>query len=262
LENGIVDGVEESSENSEGTASGYSGFHVQSPSYNGPFELILELIEKRKLSVNEIALTKITDDYIERVRGEASFPIEDAANFIGVAATLLLIKSKSLIPELELTRDEEGDVEELKDRLQKYEQIREITRELSRMFGKNVMVSAGTRVAEPMFAPSRDLSLANLEKSLREALMSLEKEEKLPEVRVRPLVTIEEMMDRLTARVQRSLTLSFKDFAGNKAERVEVIVSFLALLELVKQGTIEAAQHDSFGDIKITNSAAAVPHYG
>jgi segregation and condensation protein A len=122
-------------------------FHIQSPAYNGPFELILELIEKRKLSVNELTLTKITDDYIERVRGQASFPIEDAANFIGVAATLLLIKSKSLIPELELTKDEEGDVEELKDRLTKYEKIREITRELSKMFGSNVMVSAGPRVA-------------------------------------------------------------------------------------------------------------------
>ena len=93
-------------------------------------------------------------------------------------------------------------------------------------------------------------------------LKALEKvEEKLPEVRVRPLVTIEEMMDTLLSRVQRAMTLSFKEFSAGSAEKVEVIVSFLALLELVKQGAVEAAQHDAFTDIRITNTSAGVPRY-
>lgn len=239
-----------------------TGFTVRTSSYEGPFELVLELIEKRKLSVSELSLAQVTDDYIQHVRSQASFPMEDAANFIGVAATLLLIKSKSLIPELELSPDEEGDVEELKDRLRMYEKAREAAIELGRVFGRSMMVSAGEREPEAVFAPSRDLSLDALENALRNALSALEKEEKLPEVRVKPLVTIEEMMDRLTDRVQRALTLSFKDFAGSKAEKVEVIVSFLALLELVKQGVVEAAQYDAFSDIKITNTSSTVPKYG
>ncbi len=237
-------------------------FVVRMPSYEGPFEVLLELIEKRKLSVSELSLAQVTDDYIEHVRSQAAFPMEDAANFIGVAATLLLIKSKSLIPELELSPDEEGDVEDLKARLKYYEMARDAARELGRIFGTQMMVSAGDREPEAVFAPSRDLSLGSLEAALRAALNSLEKEEKLPEVRVRPLVTIEEMMDRLTIRVQKALTMSFKDFAGDKAEKVEVIVSFLALLELVKQGVVEAAQYDAFADIKITNTSASVPRYG
>jgi segregation and condensation protein A len=236
-------------------------FTVRTSNFEGPFELVLELIEKRRLSVSELSLAQVTDDYIEHVRSQASFPMEDAAEFIGVAATLLLIKSKSLIPELELSPDEEGDVEELKDRLRQYEKARDAARELGRIFGMNVMVSAGEREPEVMFAPSRDLSLASLEKALQTALATHEKEEKLPEVRVRPLITIEEMMDRLTTRIQKALTMSFADFAGDKAEKVEVIVSFLALLELVKQGAVEASQYAVFGDIQISNSASSVPKY-
>jgi segregation and condensation protein A len=237
-------------------------FHVRTSSYEGPFELVLELIEKRKLSVNELTLAQITDDYINHVRTQASFPMEDAAQFIGVAATLLLIKSKSLIPELELSQDEEGDVEELKSRLHQYEIARDAARELSRIFGRNVMVSGGDREPEPFFAPARDFTLEAIAKALEDALANLEKEEKLPEARVRPMITIEEMMDKLTARVQSALTISFKDFAGTVGEKVEVIVSFLALLELVKQGAVEADQYDAFADIKITNTSAAVPRYG
>ncbi len=236
-------------------------FTVRTPAYEGPLELILELIEKRQLSVSELSLAQVTNDYIEHVRSQAAFPMEDAANFIGVAATLLLIKSKSLIPELELSPEEEGDVEDLKDRLRQYEVIRDKTRELGKLFGRAVMVSAGERDPEPVFAPSRDISLDSLEKALREALAALEKEEKLPEARVRPLVTIEEMMDRLTTRVQTALTLSFKEFSGSAKEKVEVVVSFLALLELVKQGIVEVQQYGTFQDITITNTSGGVPRY-
>lgn len=246
-----------------GGITAYTGFTIRTDSFEGPFELIIELIDRRKLSVNELSLTQITDDYISFVRGHEAFPMEDAAQFIGVAATLLLIKSKSLIPELELSMEEEEDVDDLKRRLIQYEKVREGMRELSKVFGKAVLVSRGERAPEPMFAPSRDFTVERLSEALRGALQALEKaEEKLPEVRVRPLVTIEEMMDTLLKRVQTAMTISFADFSKGSAEKVEVIVSFLALLELVKQGAVEAMQHDPFEDIRITNTSAGVPRYG
>ncbi len=238
-------------------------YTIRTSTYEGPFELILDLIEKRKLSVNELSLAQVTDDYIQFVRGQGQFPMEEAAHFIGTAATLLLIKSRSLIPELELSGEEEEDVDDLKKRLAEYERVRECSRELTRLFGKQVMVSAGERVPEPFFAPSRDLTVPGLELALATALAALEKaQEKLPEAKVRTLISIEEVMDTLLTRVQKAMTLSFKDFSGDKVERVEVIVSFLALLELVKQGAVDALQHESFSDIRITNTSSSVPHYG
>jgi|CXWL01.1.fsa_nt_gi segregation and condensation protein A len=236
-------------------------FTVRTDSFEGPLELILDLIEKRKLLVNEVSLAQVTDDYITFVRSSGVFPMEDAANFIAVAATLLLIKSRSLLPALELEQDEQEDVEDLTRRLALYEKARSASRELSRVFGTYTLVSAGDRKQEPIFSPSKDVSLESLASALADVLASREVVEKLPEAKVRPLVSIEEMMDTLRERVQRAITISFKDFTGEAKEKIEVIVSFLALLELVKQGSVEALQYGDFNDIQITNTTAGVPRY-
>lgn len=238
-------------------------FSIKTDSYEGPFEVLLDLIEARKLLVNDLALANITEDFIQHVRKQETFPVEETANFIQIAATLLLIKSKSLIPDFTLSEEENADVEDLKRRLAAYEKVREASRELARLYGETVMVPAGERVPEPTFAPSRDLSTSALAEALARVLAAREAVEELPEARVKPLVTIEEMMDRLAKRVQSAMTLSFKDFAGGIQERVEVIVSFLALLELVKQGAVAAEQYDTYGDIRISHTApASVPRYG
>ena len=240
-----------------------TGFTIQTEAYQGPFELVLDLIEARKLLVNELALAAITEDFIAHVRAQAVFPMEETANFIQIAATLLLIKSKSLIPDLTLSEEENADVADLERRLEAYKKVREASRELARIFGKAMLFPAGERAPEPFFAPSRDLSADALALALARVLSARTAVEQLPEARVKPLVTIEEMMDRLAKRVQSAMTLSFKEFAGGTKEKVEVIVSFLALLELVKDGAVAAEQFDQYGDIRITNTAAeSVPRYG
>lgn len=238
-------------------------FNIKTDAYEGPFEVLLDLIEARKLLVNDLALANITEDYIQHVRSQEAFPVEETANFIQIAATLLLIKSKSLIPDLALSDEENADVEDLKRRLAAYEKVREAARELSRIYGRAVMAAGGERPAEIVFAPSRDISANALAEALARVLAAREVVEELPEARVKPLVTIEEMMDRMAKRVQSAMTLSFKDFHGGTKEKVEVIVSFLALLELVKQGAVAAEQFDTYGDIRISHTAStAVPRYG
>ena len=237
-------------------------FHINTEAYKGPFDLVLDLIEERKLLVNDLALASITENFIQHVRGQEAFPVEETANFIQIAATLLLIKSKSLIPDLELSEDENADVEDLKRRLAAYEKAREAARELARIFGKTVMMPAGERPPEASFAPSRDLSAQVLAEALARVLSAREVIEELPAARIKPLVTIEEMMDRLAKRVQSVMTLSFKEFSKSTKEKVEVIVSFLALLELVKRDIVAAEQYDTYGDIRISHTAfASVPRY-
>jgi segregation and condensation protein A len=237
-------------------------FNIRTEAYQGPFELVLDLIDARKLLVNDLALASITEDFITHARAQTEFPVEETANFIQIAATLLLIKSKSLIPDLILSDEENADVEDLKRRLEAYEKVREASRELAHLFGKKMMLSEGERAQEPLFAPSRDLTKGALAEALARMLAAREAVAELPQVRVKPLVSIEEMMDRLSKRVQSALTLSFKEFAGDAKEKVEVIVSFLALLELMKQGIVAAEQYDAYGDIRISNTSTSVPRYG
>ena len=141
-------------------------FSIKTDAYQGPFELLLDLIETRKLLVNDLTLSNITEDFIQHVRAQSAFPVEETANFIQIAATLLLIKSKSLIPDLALTDEETADVEDLKRRLEAYEKVREAARELSHIFGKTPMAPAGERAPEVVFAPSRDLSAHALAEAL------------------------------------------------------------------------------------------------
>src|SRR3989338_9120997 len=240
-----------------------TNFSISTEAYHGPFELVLDLIEARKLLVNDLALATITEDFIEHVRKQTAFPVEETANFIQLAATLLLIKSKSLIPDLTLSEEENADIDDLKRRLEAYEKVREASRELARVFGRSLMFQAGLRVPEPFFAPSRGLSKEALAEALARVIAAREAVEELPEARVKPLISIEEVMDTLAKRVQSALTLSFKEFAGGAKEKVEVIVSFLALLELVKQGAVAAEQYEQHGDIRISHTASeSVPHYG
>lgn len=238
-------------------------FNIETEAYQGPFELVLDLIEARKLLVNDLALASITEDFIAHIRTQTAFPVEETANFIQLAATLLLIKSKSLIPDLTLTEEESADIDDLKRRLEAYEKVREAARELARIFGKSMMLPAGIRAPEPFFSPARDLSQDALAEALARVLAAREAVEELPEARVKPLISIEEVMDQLAKRVQSALSLSFKEFAGDAKEKVEVIVSFLALLELVKQGAVAAEQYEQHGDIRISHTASgSVPHYG
>lgn len=238
-------------------------FLVKAGAYEGPFEVLLDLIEARKLLVNELSLAQITEDFIQHARAQQLFPVEQTANFIHIAATLLLIKSKSLIPDLTLTEDESGDVEDLKRRLAAYEKVREASRELAKIYGVSMMVPAGEKAPEVMFAPARDLSKEALAEALARVLAAREEVEALPEARVKSLVTIEEMMDALAKRVQSAMNLTFKEFAGTTKEKIEVIVSFLALLELVKEGAVAAEQHDTHGDIHMTHTeTSTVPRYG
>lgn len=240
-----------------------SNFHITTDAYQGPLEVVLDLIEARKLLVNDLSLAQITDDFIAHVRAQQEFPMEETAAFVQIAAMLLLVKSKSLIPDLALTEDEQEDVDDLKRRLAAYEKVREAARELGRIFGTRMLFPAGERAAEPLFAPSRDFSAGALAEALARMLAAREAVEELPEARVRPLVTIEEMMGRLAERVEKAISISFKEFTGSAKEKVEIVVSFLALLELIKQGSVAAEQTSQYGDIRIVQTApAAVPRYG
>jgi len=237
-------------------------FSIKTDSYEGPLEVLLDLIGARKLLINDFALASITEEYVAHIRAQEKFPVEETANFIHIAATLILIKSKSLIPDLILSDDETADVDDLKRRLTAYEKVREATRELARLYGNVSMLTAGKRPPDIVFAPSGDLSAEALAEALARVLAAREAVEELPEARVRPLVTIEEMMDQLAKRVQGAMTLSFREFTGSAKEKVEVIVSFLALLELVKHGAVAAEQFATYGDIRISHTAPeSVPRY-
>lgn len=235
-------------------------FVIKHEQFEGPLDLLLTLIEKRKLFVNDISLSKVTDDYIAHIQ-KNTFSMSDVASFILIASTLLLIKSKSLLPALTLTTDEEKDISDLQTRLTLFEIFKRASVPVRNAFGRQVLFFRNRpKIIDPVFSPDKSMTVNNLHDALNSLLKSIPKKEKLPEITVKKVMSLEDMIDNLSQRVQSSLRMSFREFTHTK-ERVEVIVGFLALLELVKNGALHAEQQGTFTDIHIESNNIGIPRY-
>lgn len=237
-----------------------SNYTVKTANFEGPFGLLLDLVERRKLFVNDFSLAAVTEDYLKfvnelRERDTEKDISRDISNFIIVAATLILIKSRSLLPNLELSEEEEGDIKRLEDRLRLYELFTKLSEHVKQRFGKRLIFGAGERRREMVvFLPDEKITRESMMSLAGDVLSRIPKKIVLPEVEVKKVVSIEEMIGRLTDRIQSALKMSFKDFMGgrrapNKEEKVEMIVGFLAMLELVRQGILDAVQETHQEDI-------------
>ncbi|MFA6432388.1 MAG: ScpA family protein [Candidatus Paceibacterota bacterium] len=238
-------------------------FTIKTSSFEGPLDLLLELIEQRKLLVNDISLSKVTDDFIEHVRNFVEMPMGESAHFILVASTLLLIKSKSLLPDLNLTEEEQGDIHDLEIRLKIYKRIKEASRQVQALWdGDMIFSQQESRAVHPVFAPDPAFTLEKALNTLKDLVNRLPKKETLSKVTVRKVVSLEEMIGNLTERIGSQLKMSFRQFTSeHKGERISVIVSFLAMLELVKQGVLQVSQERDFSDIEMQTKEVGVPRY-
>ena len=244
-------------------------YHIKTDHFEGPLDLLLNLIEKRKLFIGDFALSKVADDYIEHIRRFEAFPMNDVANFLLVASTLVLIKSKAILPELDLTREEESDIDDLKRRLQMYELFRSLAVEIKSKYGKTLIYERSGRPEMPtVFAPEARITVAQIAQSMQAVIMQLPKKVTVPKATVKKVISIEEMMTRLSSRVTAALKMSFGQFSNyqrgvsvSKEQRIGVIVSFLAMLELVKQGVVHVSQTEEHGDIDIETHSFSTPLY-
>src|SRR3989344_659757 len=161
-------------------------YHLKTKQFEGPLDLLLTLIEKRKLFIGDFALAKVADEYIAHIRKFEAFPMNDVANFLLVASTLVLIKSKALLPELNLGEDEESDIDDLKRRLAMYELYRSLAQHIRINFGKEIIFErSGRPEIMPVFAPEKHCSAAQMGESIRAVLHALPKKIELPKATVR-----------------------------------------------------------------------------
>jgi len=241
-----------------------AGFRIETQGFEGPLDLLLHLIEKRKLLINDISLASVTDDFITYVKELGEIPLSQTAQFVYTASTLLLIKSKSLLPVLSLTQEEEDSIEDLEIRLKLYKYFLKLSVGIKNIYGVNVLFPRQfTRSKDPVFSPPGDMNIGGMQLSMQNVIANLPKKALVQETTVKKTINLEEVIESLTKRIQSSISLSFKDFSGTgKAEKVNVIVSFLAMLELVKQEVISVKQEQHFDDIHMENQQVGLPQYG
>ncbi|MDH5442013.1 MAG: segregation/condensation protein A [Candidatus Nomurabacteria bacterium] len=233
-------------------------FKLETEQFSGPLEVLLDMIQKRKLPINDISLSQITDEYLSYVQGIDKSHFGDVTYFLVVASTLMLIKSKSLLPTIDLTEDEEDSIMDLERRLKTLQVYQRHMDSLNDRITNNKRLYFGTgERAKRVFAPDKKVTSQVLLNSIREVLSMVPKPVINPEVRVRTVIHIEDMMQSLEDRLRTALKTSFRDLTKpsdgmTSAEaKTHAVVGFIAMLEMVKNGLCDVMQDEHYSDIAI-----------
>ncbi len=233
-------------------------YPIQLPVFEGPLDLLLQLIEREELDITAISLAQVTDQYLAIVEEMGRRSLADLTAFLVVAAKLVLIKSRVLLPGYRPRGSEEDEVAaDLIRQLEMYRLYRVIAGELARLEERGWR--AYVRVARPGEAHARredpsailaDVTLEDLLRAAQEALRTYPAPA-VETVVVPPLITVAEQMCWIQQRLTQMGRLCFQDLLTEVTRRAEIVVTLMAVLELIKQEQIRVQQEELFGPIFI-----------
>lgn len=227
--------------------------------FEGPLDLLLHLIEQQELDITEISLATVTDQYILMLKSAEQVRPDDLADFLVVAAKLLLIKSKTLLPQLAVAEDDDGI--ELERQLKLYKAFLEASRGIQQMINsKHFRYSReGVTTIEPVFYPPRSLTAKTMADVLRLVIENVEPFVVPPPDAIHRTINIQEKIDRIKNEIFEKSFMSFSTLLKDSKSKMDAIVTFLALLELVKQRTVAVVQKSRFEDIEIQKQPDHIP---
>lgn len=228
--------------------------------FEGPLDLLLSLIEDQKLSITEISLAQVTEQFLQYVRQLQEVDPTALADYLAIAAKLLVIKSRSILPTLEVETEEEEQEVDLAERLVLYKQFKEAARQLKKYdqarrqsFTRTVVFSQ--RV---YFWPDPAVGQDTLKSSILGVLSALRELDSLPKAKIKEAISIQEKIDSLQTLLSRQIETRLSDLLAGAKNKDEVIITFLALLELIKQKMFTVDQEALFTDITIKQYQPAV----
>ncbi len=221
--------------------------------FEGPLDLLLALIEKEKLDITQVSLAQVADQYLAYIKAEENISLENLSVFLSIAARLILIKSRALLPVLHFSDEEEEAMEDLESHLKAYKVFREASQKLgSLLFGaESSFARDGFLGTQVVFYPPKDITKEALRSHFLDVLGDIPVFEILPEKEIVAIITLEEKITDLQQTLLARVESSFHDIIRNTGDRVDVIVSFLALLELIKQRLVSVEQEKFFSEIRI-----------
>ncbi len=230
---------------------------VKIDKFEGPLSLLLQIIEKEELDITSVNLAKIADEYLDYVKNSVQILPESMADFLLMAAKLLYIKSKALLPYL-FTEEDQAELDDLAGKLKMYKDFVNLSVNIQKMIGKKKFsffrqVSKGNRrrsILGDSFFPPPNVNSQVLKNEFFKILQRVELlEEKLEQGVILAEINIEEKILLIRNMLEEKIKINFSQVLSEARSRVEVIVNFLAILELVKQRELTFNQADLFDDI-------------
>lgn len=224
---------------------------VKDTTFNGPLDLLLQLIEQEELDISQVSLASVTDQYIASLQAMDELPVDELADFLVIAAKLLLIKSRLLIPGA--TPIDESGIE-LEQQLRMYRAFVEASKHVARLFNRQRVLypREGYAAIDPIFNPPEHLKIDQLREIFADVLKELEPITRLPQTVIVRTINIRQKIEQITQRLLAERTMSFNELLRQSNNKTEVIITFLAVLELVKLRTATVVQESLYADVNIT----------
>jgi segregation and condensation protein A len=243
-------------------------FNVKLERFEGPYTKLLELIQEHKLSITEVSLASIADEYINYVKmlqtqeaGNHNTSV-DISQFILVASTLMLIKARSLLPGIAFTQEEERQVNQLEKKLELYQKLMSACSLVKNVYGKTPLVSRNRKTPKDIsvFVPPTTVNASTLQSIALLTISLFKPLERLRDIYVEQAIRIETVIENLMERVSKASAVSLSTVAGDAKTFTEkkklLIVSFIAMLELIRSGSISATQEGT-GEIFLSKSGSS-----
>lgn len=234
--------------------------------FEGPFDLLLHLIERDELDIYDIPIARVTAEFLEYIRTMQLLNLHVASDFMVMAATLIQIKARMLLPkpvvsekETALNEEEDDPRQELVEKLIEYKKYKELAKDLrareeefARVFVRPVMEITDRLVIDEN--PLKGLNVWDLLEAFKNVLDSIAPEEE-PAAVPKEEISIRQRMKEIMAGLAVSGRVRFKDLFGNTSSRVALITGFIALLELMRLRKVRVSQDTTFGEIMIAAAA-------
>lgn len=245
-------------------------YKVKLPYFEGPLDLLLFFVKRDELNIYDIPISKITKDFLEYIHLMQMLDLEIASEFIVMASTLMQIKAKMLLPkpETDAEEEEEDPRAELVKRLLEYKKFKELANDFSKMedeAGKIYYRQYFKHDArdyydeEELYESLKDVSLFDLISAFKKAFES-SKEKEFQEIEVQNY-RVEDEMENILNRLKFKDSFSFNEILKDYAEKLKIVVAFLAILELAKLKKIRILQHETFGEIFVERVLDAQESY-
>ncbi|MBU1203033.1 segregation/condensation protein A [Patescibacteria group bacterium] len=229
---------------------------IQLEQFEGPLDLLLKLIEKNKLQITEISLAKLTDQYLSYIENTDNLASTEVADFLLIASKLIYLKSKYLLPDLDV-EDEQG-AGDLEKQLKIYRQYYEASLAINKMFLSKKKFAyhrmASYKLPQDQgFSPPQNADPYSMKEVFLLVLSKIERVVNLPKMVIARAISIGEKISHIQEMIKSNTKFNFKKLL-QKNDKTEIVVSFLALLELVKRKEINVDQEALFGDLNISKN--------
>ena len=222
--------------------------------FSGPLDLLLTLIRKSKLDIEDVQISELTEQYLEIMKDISEVDLEVASEFIEYAALLIEIKSKKLLPKIVENDEDELDPEYiLKLRLREYQYFKEVNEKLGKLESNDKFYKQPEKEANKFRVVIKDMELDKLLDAFVGIMHKVNKIEKSKESKeiVKETFTVEQKISSIKDTLISRNKIKFSELFLESSNKDEVITTFMALLELIKMQVIRVSQDDLFSDIQI-----------